>query len=388
VGTHHEFEAYSHPTFIGSFSLKDDAITPEPIRWNPSVLPDIQKGEEIDFVDGIFTLAGTGDSTSLKGMAIHTFSCNKDMTNRSFYNSDGEMLIIPELSPLHIQTEFGFLYVTPGEVFLLPKGLKMTVTLPKGPSRGWIAEVYEGHGGFQLPNLGPLGSNGLADARHFLVPTAAYEDIKVDYQLIAKFGGRLHTAKLSYSPYDVVGWSGRYHPCKYNLNNFMAFGSATWDHPDPSIHTVLNWPFDGVTNASACDFVCFRGRWDAVEHSFRPPYYHRNAATEFNAVIKINQSYSGFDRGVYWLTPLHSAHGISAKTCEEFRSLPADKGEGPIRLSDNSMWVMFESSYPLILTRQARDAANRDVGYRREFFWGVQRLFSGPPKGSAFPLSK
>ena len=142
---------------------------------------------------------------SVKGLAIHTYSCNTDTIDKSFYDADGDMLIVPELGDLHIQTEFGYLLITPGEIFILPRGLKMTVCLPLGVSRGFICELFEvGH--FQLPNLGPLGSNGLADARHFKVPTAAYENRACEnYQLISKFGGELFTATLQYSPYDVVG---------------------------------------------------------------------------------------------------------------------------------------------------------------------------------------
>ncbi len=328
------------------------------------------------------TIAGTGSPQSLKGLAIHTFACDKSMIRKTFYNSDGDLLIVPELAPLDIQTEFGRLYVTPGEVFLLPRGLKMTVTLPDGPSRGWIAELYEGRG-FVLPNLGPLGSQGLADVRHFMVPTAEYEDAEGPFELVAKFGGSFFTARLDYSPYDVVGWSGRYHPSKYNLMHFMAFGSTTWDHADPSIHTVIHCPIDDKTNASACDFVCFRGRWEAVDHTFRPPYYHRNAATEFNAIVRLDTPYSGFDTGVHWLTPLHTAHGIAAESYNRYTQKDVTSTELPSRVSENSIWIMFESSYPLTLTAHAISSPQRDPNYPRPFFMGVKRKFTGPAAGAA-----
>ena len=350
VGTHGAFRKYPQPTIRGDFCCPGHSFTPEPVRWNPLPNPAAAGTAPIDFVDGLVTLAGTGNPFSVKGMAIHTYSCNVDMIDRSFYNSDGDLLIVPELGPLRIQTECGMLLVSPGELFILPKGLKMTVTLPaNGGSKGFVAELFEiGH--FQLPNLGPIGSNGLADARHFKTPTAHYEDRSCkDYELINKFGGDLFLANLQYSPYDVVGWSGRYHPCKYDLLQFMALGSVTWDHADPSLHTVLSCPIDPATAASACDIVCFRARYDAVQHTFRPPWYHRNAATEFNAIIEINAPYSGFNKGTHWLTPTMTGHGIAGSSFNGFSNAPPS--DEAMMISEGSIWIMFESIYPMVRRR-------------------------------------
>lgn len=268
VATHSEFQPYPQPTLRGDFCCPGQLFTPEPVRWN--AMPNTTDSAiKKDFVDSLVTIAGTGNSFSVKGMAIHVFNCNKDMVNRSFYNADGDLLVIPETGALNIQTECGYLRVAPGELFILPKGLKMSVSLPNGSSKGFISELFEiSH--FQLPNLGPIGSNGLADGRHFKVPTAYYEDRHCeDYELISKFGGSLFRATLQFSPYDVVGWSGRYHPCKYDLLQFMSLGSVTWDHCDPSLHTVLTCPVDPANAASACDVVCFRPRYDAAQHTFR-----------------------------------------------------------------------------------------------------------------------
>ena len=373
VGTHGKFQPYHQPrkTLRGDFCCPGNSFTPEPVRWNQPPDP-AESSFKRDFVDGIVTIAGTGNPMSIKGMAIHTYSCNLDMVDRAFYDADGDMLIVPEKGDLHIQTEFGYAYVSTGEIFILPRGLKMTVSLPQGSSRGFISELFEvGH--FQLPNLGPIGSNGLADPRHFQVPTAAYEDRACEnYQLISKFGGELFMARLQYSPYDVVGWSGRYHPAKYNLLQFMAFGSVTWDHADPSLHTVLSCPIDAATGASACDIVCFRSRFDAVQHTFRPPWYHRNAATEFNAIIEISNPYSGFDKGVHWLTPTMSGHGIAGASYNGFSNAPVS--DEATRISEDSIWIMFESIYPMILTEHGANAPHRDLEYRH--FFSVRNIIN------------
>lgn len=303
------------------------------------------------------------------------------MKNRAFYNSDGNMLIIPEQGCLKIQTEFGHLKVVPGEIFILPRGLKMTVTIDE-PCRGFCAEVYE-VSNLQLPQLGPIGQYGLADPRHFKVPTACYEDrVCENFELISKFGGSLFKATLQHSPYDVVGWMGRYYPCKYNLFQFMALGSVTWDHCDPSLHTVLTCPVDAINGTSACDLVCFRSRYDAVQHTFRPPYYHRNIATEFNMIIEIKSPYSGFQKGSHWLTPCMTAHGISGDSFNGFISNYVNDDEARI-ISEDSLWLMIETIYPLILTDIGAEEAHRDVLYPRNFFTGVPRRFTGPASGSA-----
>jgi homogentisate 1,2-dioxygenase len=372
IGTHGAFKRYEKPSLIrADFCCPGNQLTPEPLRWKPTEIP----GEEHDFVDGIETIAGTGNPMSLKGMAVHRYTCNISMSDRAFYNSDGDLLIVPEKGSLTLQTEFGFLRVDPGDIFILPRGLKVTVAVEE-PSRGFIAELFEPQH-FQLPNLGPIGSNGLADARHFKVPIAAFEDRACkNYQLIAKFGGSLFEASLQYSPYDVVGWSGRYHPCKYSLYQFMSMGSVTWDHPDPSLHTVLTAPIDNHSGASACDLVCFRSRFDAVRHTFRPPWYHRNLASEFNAIIEIPSPYSGFDKGVHWLTPCMTAHGISGDSYNSFMAR-SPASDDAVRISEGALWIMFETAYPLILTDSAATATSRDVPYPRNFFPGVPRRFNG-----------
>mmetsp|Transcript_807 Transcript_807/g.1656 ORF Transcript_807/g.1656 Transcript_807/m.1656 type:complete len:1075 (-) Transcript_807:105-3329(-) len=380
IGTHGEFQPMPQDTLRGDFCCPGHSITPEPVRWKTPPHPK-DSAEPCDWVEGLTTIAGTGNPFSVKGVAIHRYSCNKDMIDRSFYNSDGDLLVVPELGTLLVQTEFGFLRVKPGEIFILPRGLKMTITLESGYARGFVSELFE-QSHFQLPNLGPIGTNGLADARHFKVPTACYENRSCkDYELISKFGGKLYIAPLQYSPYDVVGWSGRYHPCKYDLLNFMAYGSVTYDHADPSIHTVLGCPIDTTSGASACDFVCFRSRLDAVQHTFRPPWYHRNIATEFNAIIEINAPYNGFDKGVCWLTPCMTGHGIAGASYNGFMANGASD-DSPTRISEGSIWIMFESIYPMVLTDTARNSPLRDKDYR-QFFSGVPRTFTGPATGGS-----
>merc|ERR1712048_502113 len=184
------------------------------------------------------------------------------------------------------------------------------------------------------------------------------------------------------SPYDVVGWSGSYYPCKYDLTNFKAFGSATWDHGDPSIHTVLSVPTDPETGFSACDVVCFKGRWDVSQNTFRPPYYHRNCAAEFNAVIKMSSPYSNIYAGTCFITPCMTPHGITAASVNGFHSLEEEKTNKPLYLSDESVWLMFESGYHLMYTKFAVDAAWRDNAYL-SYLHGAKRMFTGPSRGSA-----
>lgn len=252
------------------------------------------------------------------------------------------------------------LHVRVGEIFVIQRGMKFSVHLLGSDARGWITEVFGSH--FKLPDRGLVGSNGLADARHIAVPTAWYEDRACQgYRLTAKFGGSLHEATLEHSPYDVVGWHGSYVPYKYNLFMFNAFGSVTWDHTDPSMHVVIHSLADDHGN-SACDVAAFVPRWDATLHTFRPPYYHRNQATEFNGIVSMNGPYSGFEAGGSFLTPFFTAHGIATAGAQ--RSLEGNEDAVHLSPDESSVWIMFESCYPLTVAPWAVDAEYRDRGYR------------------------
>ncbi|XP_033229389.1 homogentisate 1,2-dioxygenase isoform X2 [Belonocnema kinseyi] len=245
--------------------------TPNQIRWKPFDVPTRQE-PEVDFVQGLHTLCGAGDARMRTGVAVHIYLCNSSMKDKAFYNSDGDFLIVPQLGALQITTEFGKMKCEPNEIFVIQRGMRFSVTV-YGPSRGYILEVFDNH--FQLPNLGPIGANGLANPRDFETPSAWFEDRDANYKMVCKFHGKMFIANQNHSPFDVVAWHGNYVPYKYNLDRFMVINSVSFDHCDPSIFTVLTCPSTKPGTAIA-DFVIFPPRWSVQEHTFRPPYYHRN----------------------------------------------------------------------------------------------------------------
>ncbi len=216
-----------------------------------------------------------------QGLAVHMYACNVSMGDVAFYNSDGDFLIVPQEGALSLQTEMGKLHVKPREIVVIPRGIRFRVEV-EGPSRGYILEVFQGH--FQLPDLGPIGANGLANARDFLYPVASYEDVERPFKVFAKFGGKIFSSDLGHSPFDVVAWHGNYSPYKYDLERYNTMNSVSFDHPDPSIYTVLTVPSD-TPGVAVCDFVIFPPRWMVMEKTFRPPYYHRNCMSEFMGMI-------------------------------------------------------------------------------------------------------
>jgi homogentisate 1,2-dioxygenase len=253
---------------------------PDPLRWHPTEVP-AEAEQALDFVDGVRTVVCNGDAEAHTGMAAHLVLINRSMTGRAFVNADGELLLVPQQGMLHITTELGVLDVSPGEVALLPRGVAFRVDVD-GPCRLYMAENYGAP--FRLPELGPIGSNGLANPRDFLAPVAAFEANSGPVQLIKKAGGALWTAQQDHTPFDVVAWHGNLCPFKYDTAHFMVIGSISFDHPDPSIFTVLTSPTDtpGVAN---CDFVIFPPRWMVAEDTFRPPWYHRNVMAEFMGLV-------------------------------------------------------------------------------------------------------
>lgn len=288
---------------------------------------------------------------------------------------------MPQQGTLCVQTEFGFLIVPVGHVCVIPRGLRFTVTLPDGgQARAFACEVFNAH--WKLPDRGIVGQAGLASARHFEAPTAAYEDraCASGYTIVGKHSGSIFQATQSYSPYDVVGWTGNYHPYRYNLFDFQPIGMVCSDHIDPSAHTVLHCPFDAATNTSLVDFVCFRGRWDASSGSFRPPYYHRNAATEFNAVLTMDSEYSGYKEGCYFLSPQYTPHGVNRAGAVNHIKAASSTAEVPVRLSDRSLWIMFESTLHIRLTPWARNAVNREKDFRGNMYTDApfENFFTGP----------
>lgn len=356
---HRPFEQIGNKLFR-STPFDEVVTTPNQLRWNPLPIPD----EPTDFVDGITTIAGNGDLFSQAGIAAHIFACNTDMTERFFYNADGEMLVLAEMNRVRFLTELGVIEIGTGEIACLPRGLRFRVELPDGSARGYICENYDTQ--FRLPDLGPIGANGLANPRDFETPVAWYEDREGKMEQVAKFGGNLWSCAIDHSPLDVVGWHGNYAPYKYDLRRFNTIGSISFDHPDPSIFTVLTSPSSepGVAN---CDFVIFPDRWLVGEDTFRPPWYHRNTMSEYMGLIygAYDAKEEGFVPGGGSLHNQMSAHGPDLDAFEK-----ASNAELKPQKLSGTMAFMFESRYIIRPTKFAMETSH----LQHEYFEVWQRL--------------
>ncbi|MBK7471184.1 MAG: homogentisate 1,2-dioxygenase [Betaproteobacteria bacterium] len=340
---------------------------PNQLRWDPPGLP----AAPTDFVQGLMTLAGNGDAGAGAGIAIHLYAANRDMTDRYFFNSDGEMLLVPQQGTLRLCTELGVLEVAPREIAVIPRGLRFRVELPRGPARGYVCENYGAH--FRLPELGPIGANGLANARDFEVPVAAFEDREGQVELVTKFAGNLWACALDHSPLDVVAWHGNLVPYKYDLARFNTIGSISYDHCDPSIFTVLTSPTDTAGTAN-CDFVIFPPRWMVAERTFRPPWYHRNLMSEFMGLVEgvYDAKEEGFVPGGASLHNCMSAHGPDAATFEKASAMDLQ----PQRY-EATLAFMFESRNVLKPTRFALEGGLLQRDYHA-CWQGLQRHFGRP----------
>jgi homogentisate 1,2-dioxygenase len=350
---------------IRSAPFNDIDATPTQLRWSPFPIP----SKPTDFVDGIITLGGNGDVATQVGMAIHVYAANRSMTNRCFYNADGEMLVVPQQGRARFVTELGVIEAACGEIVIIPRGLRFRVELPDGPSRGYICENYGAM--LRLPELGPLGANGLANPRDFLAPVAAYEDVTARCNLVAKFQGNLWAAEMNHSPLNVVAWHGNFAPYKYELARFNVMGSISFDHPDPSIYSVLTAPSD-LPGAANIDFVIFPPRWLVGENTFRPPWYHRNVMTEFMGLLlgAYDAKAEGFLPGGASLHNCMTAHGPDAETWER-----ATKAELTPHKIEDTMAFMFESRFAMRLTRYAVESSELQHDYF-EGWQGLDRHFS------------
>jgi homogentisate 1,2-dioxygenase len=329
---------------------------PNQMRWDPLPMPDAPT----DFVDGLVTMAGNGSPETMSGLAIHLYAANRSMTDRFFYDADGELLIVPQQGRLQILTELGRLDVAPQEIAVIPRGIRFRVELPDGTGRGYVCENYGAH--LRLPDLGVIGSNGLANPRDFLTPHASFEDRDGKFELTAKFQGNLWVAAMDHSPLDVVAWHGNYAPYKYDLTRFNTIGSISYDHPDPSIFLVLASPSD-TPGWDVIDFVIFPPRVLAMENTFRPPWFHRNVASEFMGLIHgvYDAKAEGFMPGGASLHNCMSGHGPDAETFEKASS--ADLSQ-PTRIKD-TMAFMFESRYVIRPTQFALESAQLQPEYYR-----------------------
>ncbi|HET9427268.1 MAG TPA: homogentisate 1,2-dioxygenase [Allosphingosinicella sp.] len=335
------------------------AGTPAPnrLRWDPMDIP----AEPTDFIGGLVTIATNRDPAELVGVAVHVFRANADM-DRYFFDSDGELLIIPQQGRLDLRTEMGRIELEPGEIALVPRGVRFRVLLPDGTARGYVAENQGAL--LRLPELGPIGANGLANPRDFLTPVAAFEDLDGNFDLVQKYLGSLWVTAIDHSPLDVVAWHGNLVPFKYDLRLFNAIGTVSYDHPDPSIFTVLTSPSDVPGRANA-DFVIFPPRWMVAEDTFRPPWFHRNVMSEFMGLLYggYDAKADGFAPGGMSLHNLMAGHGpdmASWKMASEAKLEP-HKIEG-------TMAFMIETCWPYRPTRFALDHAQPDYDSAWEGF--------------------
>ena len=345
------------------------AATPDQLRWNPFPLP----SKHTDFVDGLFSMAGNGSAAAQNGVGIHIYAANYSMEKRFFYNADAELLIVPQRGRLLIATELGVLQVAPLEIAVIPRGVRFRVELPDKSAYGYVAENFGAP--LRLPELGPIGSNSLANARDFLYPVAAYEDIEDQFELVAKFQGRLWSAEMDHAPLDVVAWHGNHAPYKYDLTRFNTLGSISYDHPDPSIFTVLT-SFSDTSSTANMDFVIFPPRWLVAEHTFRPPWFHRNVASEFMGLItgvydaKEGGKSGGFVPGGASLHNCMSGHGPDAASYE--KAVAADTRQ-PQHVTD-TMAFMFETRAVIRPTKQALEAKELQVDYW-QCWQGIKKHF-------------
>ena len=337
---------------------------PEPLRWDPLPMPD----ETTDFIDGLTTLAAAGDATAQAGMAAHIYRANTSMEDRFFANTDGEMLIVPELGRLAVFTELGAMVVAPGEIAVVPRGIRLRVTLPDGEARGYVCENYGQP--LRLPERGPIGANGLANPRDFEVPEARYEDREGNFELVTKFQGNLWAAPIRQAPTDVVAWHGNLAPYKYDLARFNIIGSISFDHPDPSISTVLTSPSD-LAGTANIDFVIFPPRWQVAEDTFRPPWFHRNVMSEFMGLVtgQYDAKTEGFVPGGASLHNALTPHGPDTDSYSAAVSADLEP-----RFVAETMAFMFETRYVCRPSAFALKTPARQADYA-ECWQGLERDF-------------
>lgn len=325
-------------------------LSPNRLRWSPRNLPDAP----LDFVDSLVPMLACGDPEALTGSVLLTYAAARDMHHRALFNADAETLIIPYAGRLHIRTELGVLDIEPLEIALIPRGLRYAVTLPDSTGQGYIAENRGAP--FRLPELGPLGANGLASPRDFLAPAAAFEDSDKPHELIQIFGGQRWTTIIDRSPFDVVAWHGNLAPYKYDLRRFNTIGTVSFDHPDPSIFTVLTSPSEQHGRANA-DFVIFPPRWMVAEDTFRPPWFHRNIMSEAMGLIAgvYDAKADGFAPGGISLHNMMNAHGPDAASWRA----ATDADLRPHKI-EGTMAFMLESCWPFRATEAALASAQGD----------------------------
>jgi len=351
----------------GSVSSGFDTLpSPNQLRWSPPPIP----SAATDFIDGLMTVGGNGSPASQTGCGIHWYVANSSMRDRFFYDADGELLIVPQLGRLRLATELGVIEIEPQEIVVIPRGLRFRVELLDAQARGYVCENFGAP--LRLPDLGPIGSNGLANPRDFQTPVAWYEDCEGDFELVAKFLGQLWAAPIDHSPLDVVAWHGNNAPYKYDLRSFNTLGSVSFDHPDPSLFLVLQSISD-TPGVDTIDFAIFPPRWLSMENTFRPPWFHRNVASEFMGLIHgvYDAKADGFAPGGASLHNCMSGHGPDAATFE--KASRADTSQ-PQHITD-TMAFMFETRTVIRPTRLALESPQLQHDYQ-QCWQGLHKHFN------------
>ncbi|MCJ1252566.1 hypothetical protein MMC24_000372 [Lignoscripta atroalba] len=379
AAAHSPFESRESSTYNTNPESKKLHQIPNQLRWDPFDLD-----ESVDWVHSLRLVAGAGDPTMKQGLGMFIFAAGKSMDEYSaFYSADGDFLIVLQHGVLDIRTELGHLLVRPNEICVIPRGIRYHISLPNGPVRGYILELYQGH--FQLPELGPIGSNCLANARDFQAPIADFTEdhsSSSTYTLLSKFNGHLFAATQAHTPFDVVAWHGTYYPYKYDLGRFCTIGSISYDHPDPSIFTVLSAPSDHPGTAVA-DFVIFPPRWLVQEDTFRPPWYHRNTMSEFMGLIHGQydaKTGGGFQPAGASLHNVMSAHGPDSMTYEKASTAELK----PMKVGEGSMAFMFESCLMVGVTEWGLKTCRKvQEGYNKESWEPLKPHFRRPENAFA-----
>jgi homogentisate 1,2-dioxygenase len=362
------FRKIEMPFWRTAPAIEDELRPLGQLRWGPVPIPD----EPLSFIEGVRTMTSAGDVNTQTGMSANIYLATESTADDYFYNADGEMLIMPQLGRLKLLTEFGRIEVGPGEICVIPRGVKFKAGIADGPARGYICENYGAK--FTLPYRGPIGANCLANPRDFKTPVAAFEDKEAPCRLTVKWCGKFYACDLDHSPLDVVAWHGNYAPYKYDLRTFAPIGALLFDHPDPSIFTVLTAP-SGEEGTANVDFVIFPERWAVAEHTFRPPWYHMNIMSEFMGLIygQYEAKPQGFLPGGMSLHNCMLPHGPDAQSFEHASKAALE----PVKLT-NTLAFMFETRFPQHLTRYAATLETLEEDYPK--CWaGLERRFNGVP---------
>ena len=356
------------PYWASAPQVEPDVTSLGQYRWDPVPHSDAP----LTWLTGMRTMTTAGDVYTQVGMASHIYLVTQSMQDAYFYSADSELLVVPQEGRLRFCTELGIIDLEPKEIAILPRGLVYRVELIDGPARGFVCENYGQK--FDLPARGPIGANCLANRRDFKTPVAAFEDRDAPSTVTVKWQGQFHETKIGHSPLDVVAWHGNYAPVKYDMRNYCPVGAVLFDHPDPSIFTVLTAP-SGVEGTANIDFVLFRERWMVAENTFRPPWYHKNVMSELmgNIYGEYDAKPNGFAPGGMSLHNMMLPHGPDNEAFE--KATYADLKPGKL---DNTMSFMFETRFPQHLTRFAADEAPLQDDYI-DCWDSLKKRFDGTP---------